>query len=113
MVGLGFLAFRKLLTLIWSLALAATARGITNGMYGYGNDFSSYIGQLFDEAGLGYSYGYRASSSLTQSMIRPLADWIQKTLGLSTNPLILIAAVAMPVLEIIILVQIRTAENRR
>ena len=46
-------------------------------------------------------------------MIRPLADWIQKTLGLSTNPLILIAAVAMPILEIIILVQIRTAENRR
>ena len=113
MVGLGFLAFRKLLTLIWSLALAATARGITNGMYGYGNDFSSYIEQLFEEAGLGYSYGYRASSSLTQSMIRPLADWIQKTLGLSTNPLILIAAVAMPILEIIILVQIRAAENRR
>lgn len=88
-------------------------RGITNGMYGYGNDFSSYIEQLFEEAGLGYSYGYRASSSLTQSMIRPLADWIQKTLGLSTNPLILIAAVAMPILEIIILVQIRAAENRR
>lgn len=113
MVGLGFLAFRKLLNLIGSLILAATAREITNGMYGYGNDFSSYIGQLFNEAGLGYSYGYQASSSLAQSVIKPLADWIQKTLGFSTNPLILIAAVAMPVLEIIILVQIRMAEKRR
>lgn len=113
MVGLGLIAFRKLMNLIGSLILAATAREITNGMYGYGNDFSSYIGRLFDEAGLGYGYGYRASSSLAQSVIQPLADWIQKTLGFSTNPLILVVAVAMPVLEIIILVQIRTAENCR
>ena len=61
--------------------------------------------------GLGYGYGYSQSSDVIQSFLSPITEWIQSTLGFSQNPLIMVIAVTIPILEILLLIKIRSYMN--
>lgn len=108
---LGINAVVRCITLAWSSFLQMTANQITGTMNQYGDTASSYVGQIFSMLGLGYGYGYSQSSDIIQSFLSPITEWIQSTLGFSQNPLIMVIAVAIPILEILLLIKIRSYMN--
>ena len=97
------------ITLAWSSFLQMTANQITGTMNG--DAASSYVGQIFSMFGLDYGYGYSQSSDIIQYFLSPITEWIQSTLGFSQNPLIMVIAVAIPILEILLLIKIRSYMN--
>lgn len=99
------------ITLAWSSFLQMTANQITGTMNQYGDAASSYVGQIFSMFGLDYGYGYSQSSDIIQYFLSPITEWIQSTLGFSQNPLIMVIAVAIPILEILLLIKIRSYMN--
>lgn len=92
----------------WAIFLQSTANEIINTLNQYGNTTSSLVGEISSYLGLGYGYGYSQSSSVIQSFLNPVIEWIQNTLGYSRNFIIMLIAVALPVLEILLLVKVRS-----
>ena len=104
----------KLGILGWASFLQSTANGITSTLNQYGNTTSSLFGELSSYLGFGYGYGYSQSSSIVQAFLNPIIEWIQNTLGFSGQSfIIMLIAVALPVLEIILLVRVRSYMNAR
>lgn len=104
----------KLGILGWASFLQATANGITSTLNQYGNATSSLFGELSSYLGFGYGYGYSQSSSIVQAFLSPIIEWIQNTLGFSGQGLItMVIAVALPILEIILLVRVRSYMDAR
>lgn len=98
----------KLGMLGWASFLQTTANGITSTLNQYGNETSSLFGELSYYLGLGYGFGYGQSSSIIQSFLNPIIEWVQSTLGYSQSVIIMVIAVVIPILEIILLVKIRS-----
>ena len=108
---LGINTVTRCIVLAWSSFLQMTANRITGTMNQYGDASSSSVGQIFSMFGLDYGYGYSQSSDIIQSFLNPITEWIQNTLGFSQNPMIMVIAVAIPILEILLLIKVRSYMN--
>ena len=108
---LGINTVTRCIVLAWSSFLQMTANRITGTMNQYGDAASSSVGQIFSMFGLDYRYGYSQSSDIIQSFLNPITEWIQNTLGFSQNPMIMVIAVAIPILEILLLIKVRSYMN--
>ena len=71
--------------------------------------FSGY-GSLYDLYDYGYyGYGYDDSARYMQAVMNMITNMIQNILGFTQNPLVMICAIAVPVLEIMLLSKIRSS----
>lgn len=105
---LGINALVKAAMFAWASFLQSTANSINGQLNQYGSAASSIVGEVFGELGFGYETGYSWSSSGIQSLLNPITSWVQKTLGFSQNPLIMIIAIVIPVLEMLLLIKLRS-----
>ncbi len=107
-VILGVNAVIRLVVFTWASFLQMTANQITGTLNQYGYNTSSAIGEMFADAGLGYDLGYGQSSAFVQSILNPVNGGVQNILGYGQNPLIMIIALAIPVLEMILLIKLHS-----
>lgn len=99
----GILAAYKFIQLISAIIMQKIANSLTSGITGASN---SLVGGVLSNFGLESVLGDTASS-LTNSFLSPITEGIQKTLGFKSNPLIMLVAVAIPVMEIMLLHRVR------
>ena len=109
MLVLGVNVVLKTASFTWASFLQSTANSVNGSLNEYGNMTSSIVGSLFGDLGLGYDTGYGWTSSIAQSIISPITEWVQSNLGFSQNPFIMMIAIAIPVLEIILLSKVRAS----
>lgn len=89
------------------------ANALTDSIHQGQQDISSSLGALFDnpildEFGLGSEYWYDKAYSATDYFVQPIVQWIQDILGFSKNPIFMIIAIAITVIEIILFSKMRS-----
>lgn len=89
------------------------ANFFTDSMYQFQEGTSSSFGSLFDnpileEFGLGYDYWHDEASSFLYSLIQPIVQWVQDVFGFSKNPIFMIIAIAITIIEMILLSKMRS-----
>lgn len=89
------------------------ANTLTDSIHQGQQDISSSLGALFDnpildEFGLGSEYWYDKAYSATDYFVQPIVQWIQDVLGFSKNPIFMIIAIAITVIEIILFSKMRS-----
>ena len=88
---------------VLSFLFASIMQSVLSGI------FSGY-GDLADLYEYGYyDYGYDESVKYMQTVMNMATDMIQNVVGFTQNPLIMITAIAVPVLEIMLLSKIRSS----
>lgn len=90
----------KVIGNVISFLSASIMQGILSGI------FSSY-GDLYDYGY--YDYGYDESAKYMQTVMNAAINMMQSVLGFTQNPFIMITAIAVPVLEIMLLSKIRSS----
>lgn len=108
---LGCYTASKCISFIWACMKQSAADSINGSLNQYGNTASSFVGDLFAGYGLGFNNGYSISSSGIRSILNPITGWIQDKLGFSENPVIMLIGIAIPVLEILLLLKIRSCQS--
>ena len=84
-----------------SFLFASVMQGVLSGIIG------SY-GSIYDLYDYGY-YGYDDSARYMQAVMDMMTQMVQSVLGFTQNPFIVISAIAVPVLEIMLLSKIRSS----
>lgn len=84
-----------------SFLFASVMQGVLSGIIG------SY-GSIYDLYDYGY-YGYDDSARYMQAVMDMVTQMVQSVLGFTQNPFIVISAIAVPVLEIMLLSKIRSS----
>ena len=77
-------------------------------LYGYVQSFGMSLGELTNELGLGYSVGSGLTDSVLQSILGPAMQILHRSLW---SYLIILVQIAISVLEIVLLVKIRSYED--
>lgn len=101
-------AVAKALFFSFASYMQYTVNNITGTLNQYGEEASGLAGLFTDWLGLGYGYGQSQVSDWTQSFLNPINQWLQGTFGFGENPLIMGIAIAIPVLEILMLIKLRS-----
>ena len=73
----------------------------------YGNSTSDMLNEILRELGIGYG----DTSGLTRMITEPINSWIQGILGFAQNPIIMLIGISVPILEIMLLLRIRSYKN--
>lgn len=105
---LGINVFIKVALFAFASFMQATADNLTGTLNQYGNSASSAAGMFTNMLGLGYGLGWGQSSEFIQSILQPINEAIQESLGYSQNPFLMIVAIVIPVLEILLLIKLRS-----
>ena len=74
----------------------------------YGEEANSIAGYFTNSLGLGYGLGYGTSSDLVNSLLSPVTSWIQNTFGFSQSPVMMLLAIAIPVISIVLFFKMRS-----
>lgn len=64
-------------------------------------------------SGLSYNYGYGYFSSMIGSYTQPITDWIEENFGYGKSVFEMLLSLAVMILEIMLLSQIRANKNTR
>lgn len=103
-VILGIQVAYKAIMFIWACIMQLMANGINSLVWQYADETSSQINELLWDAGIRYG----DVSGLTQQVANSVNSWIQGIFGFSQSPLVMIVGVAVPVLEMMLLLKIRS-----
>lgn len=91
-----------------SFAVASFMQFTANNITGLLNQYSDdtyWANEILMDA-LGNEWGI--SSEVLRAIIKPVNEWIQSTLGFSQSPIIMIIVIAIPIIEILLLVKLRS-----
>ena len=106
-VILGIQAVYKVGKFIWACVMQIAASGLMYAVDQYGNSTSDMLNEILRELGIGYG----DTSGLTRMITEPVNSWIQGILGFAQNPIIMLIGISVPILEIMLLLRIRSYKN--
>lgn len=89
-----------------------TANNAVNSINQYGNQVTSSLANIFNLFGVDYGYGYETSSSLVQSFISPVNEWIETTFGFGQSTFAMLLSISIPICEIVLLVKLNSYKEK-
>lgn len=105
-VILGMQVAYKVIMFIGACIMQIVAGSVNYTINQYGNEI---INEFLGDLGIGYmGVGYTNTADVTSKIFEPINSWIQGIFGFSQSPLVMLIGVAVPVLEIMMLLKIRS-----
>ena len=89
-------------------SMQSFANNVNMTLNQYGEEANSIAGYFTNSLGLGYGLGYGTSSDLVNSLLSPVTSWIQNTFGFSQSPVMMLLAIAIPVISIVLFFKMRS-----